>query len=474
MKSKWFLIALLSLFTFSAIAADPPWRYQLLEGSSLADECLICGRPTIIIPMRGSFTLRRGSVSPISQTFSIENANFQAGPDYTFQGSGTYTLSGDFVVHQSMTLTGELKTATETKQVAFTNETTEITRRWPMLSATLMQTNGTLASTTALSIAAAPLQEIWFSTSTNFTRAIKVDNSVSDGDLLSSAGRIVKHNSDFQEHFPGPTFLNMGLDAVDVVPGKGIAFSTLTKGVLSDGDFAFERNGAVTHWQDFMLNIAPSLTTNPGLDALRVEGANKIYFSTKEDVAGVDGPIGNGDILLVDTDAATGSVFRKNADLLAQFHPSEAKDYGLDAFYIWPSGEIWFSTATNFTDTQLGAISEGDLLSDAGYIVYHNADLTAALQPVDNPPTDFGLDAVFVISDFDAIEGGATLQAVANSADDSVVISWKSGGRVFQVERARDVAGPWEAVTPIIPDLSFEDLDNVSAHPGGFYRVRQW
>src|ERR1043166_9521586 len=80
MKSKWFLIALLSLFTFSAIAAEPPWRYQLLEGSSLADECLICGRPTIIIPMRGSFTLRRGSVSPISQTFSIENANFQAGP----------------------------------------------------------------------------------------------------------------------------------------------------------------------------------------------------------------------------------------------------------------------------------------------------------------------------------------------------------------------------------------------------------
>src|SRR5205823_2755971 len=149
-----------------------------------------------------------------------------------------------------------------------TNDSGAITRRWPMLAATLKQTNGTLASTITLTIAAAPLREIWFSTGTNFTRAIKgLDNSVSDGDLLSTAGRVVKRNSDFQAHFPGPTYENMGLDAVDILPGAEIAFSTDTLGVLSDGDFAFARSGQIIHWQDFMQTIDPGLANDPGLDA---------------------------------------------------------------------------------------------------------------------------------------------------------------------------------------------------------------
>jgi len=462
------------LITTIGNAADLAWRYQLLEGSFLMDDCLICGRPSFNIPMRGSFTLRRVEVSPISTKYVIENANFKAGPDYSFSGSGTYTTSGDFVLRQAMTLTGELQTAAEAKQVAFTNETAAITRRWPMLYVTLRQTNGTLASTITLTIAAAPLQEIWFSASTNFTRAIKLDNTVSDGDLLSTVGRIVKRNSDFQEHFPGPTFLNIGLDAVDILPGAEIAFSTETKGVLSDGDYAFANTGAVTQWQDFMNIIAPDLASDPGLDALQVDDLNRIYFSTKQDIAGSVGPIGNGDILFVDPEAGTGDIFRSNADLLSQFHPAEPKDYGLDALYIWPTGEIWFSTATDFSDTQLGPITAGDLLSDAGYIVYHNADLTAALMPLGDPPTDFGLDALVVISDFVADGSKTTLKASLATDNDTVILNWQGQGRVFRLERARDITGPWEAITPIVPAVSFEDTDHISQQQRAFYRVQQW
>lgn len=473
MKIKWLiLIACLLFNTVRAATPEPAMRYQLLEGSFLMDECLICGRPSFNIPMRGSFYLRRIAVGPLATDYAIENADFQAA-DYTFKGSGTYRLGGDFVLTQTITLSGDLQTANETRKVAFTNEGSALTRHVPMFFATLKQTNGTFVSTITLTVAAAPLQEIWFSTATNFTRAIKVDNSVSDGDLLSTAGHIVKRNSDFQAHFPGPTFLTMGLDAVDVLPGEGIVFSTETKGVLSDGDFAFERTGDITHWQDFMTIVADA-PSDPGLDGLHVESANKIYFSTKENLNGFAGPIGNGDILLIETTAPTGEIFRSNAELLDRFHPKEVKDYGLDAFYIWPNGEIWFSTATNFNDTQLGPISGGDLLSDAGYIVYRNADLTAALLPLGDPPTDFGLDAVVVVSDFTGVDGDATIMAKLDRPTGVVTLSWKGAGREFQVERASEVAGPWEPVSPVIADLSYEDPQSITASGRAFYRVRQW
>lgn len=422
--------------------------------------------------MRGSFNLRRTEATPFATRYVIENAQFTAG-DYVFTGGGTYETSGDFVLRQTMTLTGELKTSSATNTVGFANNTGAITRRWPMLAATLTQTNGTLGSTITVTIAAAPLREIWFSTATNFTRAIKVDNTVSDGDLLSSAGRIVKRNGDLQ-NFPGPTYLNIGLDAMDMLPGAEIAFSAETKGVLNDGDIAISPTGTVSRWQDFMPLVAPNLSEDPGLDALQFEGSNKIYFSTKRDFDSPVGTIGNGDILLVDTDAPTGSIFRKNSDLLGRFHPSDATDVGLDALFIWWSGEIWFSTTTGFMDGELGQISTGDLLSDAGYIVYRNSDLTAALQPVGDAPTDFGLDAVYVISDSSAAPEGAKIDAVIVPGNDSILLNWAGQGRVFQVQRARDINGPWEAITPIIPELNYEDLDTISGKQRAFYRVRQW
>lgn len=470
MKTRWVLFfGALLCWTTHAIDSQLNWRYQLLEGSFSADDCLLCGRPTINIPMRGSFMLRRIAATPQATRYVIENASFKAGDSYSFTGSGTYETTGDFVIRQTMTLVGDLTTPSGTKNSTFTNQSSTITRRWPMLAATLTQTNGTLASTITLTIAAAPLQEIWFSTATNFTRAIKVDNEVSDGDLLSSAGRIVKSNGDLQ-NFPGPTYANIGLDAVDLLPGGVIAFSGYAKGVLNDGDYAYSPSGLIFRWQDFMPILSPTLASDPGLDALNFVAPDNFYFSTKQDFDS----FGHGDILTVNTTAGTGGLFKKNADLLVQFHPAEVKDYGLDALYIWPSGEIWFSTTNDFSDSVLGTVTAGDLLSDAGYIVYRNADLTAALQPVGTSPTDFGLDAVAVISDAVVDDGATTIKAVWDSANKGVIVSWKGGGRVFQLERASDVAGPWSAITPIIPDLQFEDFDAAGAQQNSFYRLRQW
>jgi hypothetical protein len=59
--------------------------------------------------------------------------------------------------------------------------------------------------------------------------------------------------------------------------------------------------------------------------------------------------------------STNGQVVRSSGQLYAQFSPKG--DYGLKAFYIWPSGEIWFTPAKGFQDTNLGAIQSGDLLS---------------------------------------------------------------------------------------------------------------
>src|SRR6185436_9858286 len=113
MKIKWLILtACLVLSTARAATPEPAMRYQLLEGSFLMDDCLICGRPSFNIPMRGSFFLRRIAVGPLATDYAVENADFQAA-DYSFKGNGTYRLGGDFVLTQTMTLNGDLQTANE-------------------------------------------------------------------------------------------------------------------------------------------------------------------------------------------------------------------------------------------------------------------------------------------------------------------------------------------------------------------------
>src|SRR5207244_2853539 len=70
-------------------------------------------------------------------------------------------------------------------------------------------------------------------------------------------------------------------------------------------------------------------------------------------------PVRRGDVL-----SSNGTIMRSSKQLLAGFHPvNAANDYGLDALYVWPNGEIWFSTEDDFQDQTLGTISAGDLLS---------------------------------------------------------------------------------------------------------------
>ena len=54
---SWLFLLILAA-TGTLHGADQVWRYQLLEGSTFTDDCPICDRIPIVVPMRGTFQLR--------------------------------------------------------------------------------------------------------------------------------------------------------------------------------------------------------------------------------------------------------------------------------------------------------------------------------------------------------------------------------------------------------------------------------
>jgi len=461
-----FLLALGGSFTLRCeAAAAVDWEYQLLEGSTLLDDCPVCDRLSMPIPMRGSFHLRLLQAGPFKTRYALERIDFRAstnGNNYQVTGSGWFDIGGDFAVTQSAYLDTAIASSFETNHALLTNNSALVTRRFPMMAVQMNQTNGTLAHTFTLQINAAPLRELWFST-----------ESFHDGDLLSMKGRVVKTNGELQAPFPGPKYANVGLDAMDILPGAELAFSIgSSNDVFSDGDLALARSAKILKWPDLLAPLAPIPVVDPGLDALSFETADRIYFSVKRNVNGNEGLLQYGDILWTDLAAQQGGVFRKNSDLLARFNPEDRNvDSGLDALYIWPSGEIWFSTQFNFTDTQLGLIGQGDLLSDNGYIVYRNGDLVAAFKPTE--ARDYGLDALTIVTDVGEVPKAFSLQVGFDLAKATVALDWKASGRVFQVERADEVTGVFAPISEIIPELHWQE-PATSAATTRFYRVRQW
>ena len=477
------------LFTLAPTAAfaqlpttNQPWAYVLVNDSSLIDDCPICARPTIVEPMRGTFQLRRLEENPLRARYALEDIHFAAGNrPYRVTGGGTFEIGGEVAVTLQMSLQLQIDDGSTNKACYFTNSTTTVDRPWPMMDVTLVQTNGTFTQTFTLRLAAAPVREIWFSTVAGFTPSAPLPpfNYVESGDLISSSGRVVKRNADlFTSVGAFPPVPNLGLDAVDILPGGEIAFSlgsgiySTTLGQLQNGDLLSTRGRIIRRNQDLLAAfMTEPATNNVGLDAVQVLDTGEILFSIPTNVfsSQLGVALHRGDLL-----SSTGTILRTNQQLLARFHPaSPTNDYGLDALYLWPSGEIWFSTETGFQDTALGPVLAGDLLSDQGYLVFRNLELLNAFAPIEDP-VDFGLDALYVVTDATPPAPQPLLKIKPGSSTGSASLSWQGQGRVFQIERATAVTGPFQPLSSILPDLFFDDLGALTNHAQSYYRLRQW
>ena len=454
-------------------------RYRLLQESSFIDECLICGRPTIEEPLRGSFDLILLQDTAPYAKYAVQNIDFVAGQGSSFErhitGDGTYVRFEEFAILQDMDLALQIKD-NDTNQLAwFTNESRNVAQPFPIIQVDLKQTNGTLLQTFSIHLLAAPIQEIWFSTSRGFTSTNRFapTNQVTAGDLISDHGRIVKQNLDLGSRLGiMPIVSDLGLDAV-FVKGRGEIFFSLPADVFSEifgpiqhGDLLSNLGYIVKRNQEFLAAFKPVSSNDAGLDAVQVLPDGQILFSIRTNVASKAGLLSRGDIL-----SDQGTIYSTHQELLKNFTPSVTNyDFGLDAFYVFSSGEIWFSTEEGFTDNRLGVISGGDLLSNLGYRVFNNHDLVAAFAPADQS-ADYGLDALFAITDIQPAQPSPQITKLIISGSASH-LEWNGEGAAFQLESTGDLTRPWSPCSPIVPDLMF---DAVSASgPAAFYRLRQW
>lgn len=483
----WTLLAL----AFTTAAQNPPQladhppvvAYTLLDGSFFVDDCLVCGRPTILQPLRGTFDLVLAQNTPPFIKYAVRNVDFTASPGFAGEvqltGNGTYVRFEEFAVLQDMDLALQVKNAFTNRLAYSTNDTRMVEKPFPLIQVNLTQTNGTLLQTFSLNLIAAPLREVWFSTTKTLlsTNRSSPTNLISPGDLISNRGRVVKRNFDLVERLGvEPVVPDLGLDALQVMRRGEILFSipqdvfSETLGPIQHGDLLSSRGAVVKRNQDLLAAFGlPAAQSDAGLDAIQVMPDGEILFSIQSNAV-VNGALtlGRGDVL-----SDRGRVFRRNRELLANFQPALAnRDFGLDALQILPNGEIWFSVEEDFVDNQLGMIQAGDLLSSLGHRVFSNRELVAAFAPSE-PTLDYGLDALFVVTDTKPPRPPPRIVKLLR-ARAAMHIDWDGDGEVFQLERAPSPAGPWWPCSPILPDLSFDDAWDLSAGISDFYRLRQW
>lgn len=472
----------------SADAPAPPpspvWQYTLLPGSQLLDDCPVCDVIPIPAPMGGTFQLRLLEENPLFTTYAVENIEFKAespaGSSYKVTGRGLYQMGGEVARIQEMQLVATIDDGITNTLCWFTNQARAVDRLWPMIQIAMIQTNGTDAETYHMEWRAAPLRQIWFSTARDMTsmRLPAPPNTVSAGDWISSAGRIVRRNEDLMRNLGiVPTASSLGLDAADVLANGEIVFSldedvvSGMLGTIQHGDLLSDRGRRVASNRDLTraFMIMPPVA-DFGLDAVQVRDDGEVWFSIETPVfSGTAKMLGRGDLL-----SSRGLVVRSNEQLLSRFHPPPAVgplplDYGLDAFHVWPSrlgkteppdGEIWFSLEEGFVDGVLGRIQPGDLLSDQGYVVSPNLALVSAFAPEEDL-ADFGLDALYVLF-------GTTPQLGIARSDSGIVIEWDAPLGV--VQEADSPPGPWQDVLPVGSSSPY-----MPASPSGarFFRLRE-
>jgi len=469
-----------------APTTNRPWAYLLLDGSSLLDDCPICDRVAIEEPMRGTFALRLIEQNQLGSRYALEDISLTAGArPYVVKGSGTFEVGGEVALRQQMFLRVEIDDGRTNRLCFFTNTSPALNRAWPMIDSSLDQTNGTPGQVYHLRLAAAPVREIWFSTVASFTSAHgqAPSNHISPGDLVSFSGGIVKRNSELLQRFQMmPVIADLGLDAVYILPGGEIAFSidqdgfSQTLGLIQHGDLLSNKGRILRNNQDLLAPFVPHpALPDAGLDAVQVLDNGDILFSIETNTFSkrLLVTLQRGDLL-----CSTGQVWRSNQQLLSKFHPAEpTNDYGLDAVYVWPQGEIWFSTEAGFQDLALGAILPGDLLSDSGYVVFRNLELLGAFAPLEDL-ADFGLDALFIVTDATPPPPPTpalhinSIGPISSSA--SIGLTWQGQGRVFQVQRADRITDPFGPLSPILTDFFFTDIGTLTNHAQTYYRLQQW
>ena len=147
---------------------------------------------------------------------------------------------------------------------------------------------------------------------------------------------------------------------------------------------------------------------------------------------------------------------------------------GISAFYEDVFSETLGQIQGGFNDTQFGQILAGDVLSDQGFVVYRNLELVSAFAPIEDV-AEFGLDALYIVTDtIPPAPAPRIISAIGPGPGGDFSLNWTGNGRVFQLEKATALTGPFAPISPLMVDLNWVDSSAVQSYSNGFYRLRQW
>ncbi len=445
-------------------------HYTLLNGSYILDDCLICGRPSIFVPIHGGFDVQFGgdTNSLVVTNLAFEGSNYTSSDGH---GTAQMTSNGS---QQDWHLEITINNGFAIEARSYTNVTMDVTRPLPMIYVVVSQLNSTFTHRYEVGIAAAPLRDIWFSLEHDMNSPSRPPDQilVSRGDILSLTN-VVKRAHDLTANFnPTDPFADLGTDALDIRGEHEILFSSNedftsnTLGKVGNGDLLNDQGNIIRKNSELMsaFELDPG-SGDVGLDAVQVM-EEEVLFSIERPVVSnkIGAMLGRGDIL-----SNKGQIIKTGQQLISALHPEVSDgDYGLDALYIWPTGEIWFSV-NDTAGSPEGQIGPGDIVSDRGYIVFKNRDLVRLYEP--SPvETDYGLDALYVITDLANTAPPLRITQIQIS-NGQVILTWENSGGSYQVERADEVSGPYTAVSPVIAANTWSDG---TLKAMAFYRLKRF
>lgn len=167
---------------------NAPQKYTLLIGSELIDDCPICGRPTILAPMTGTFDLQLLDQNPLFTRFNVLNINFHAGTNtglrYKVTGSGTYQIGGEVAVVQNMFLDVEINNGFVTTEALCANTNRGVvSAAWPKIQVSVDETNGTPGQVYHLDLVAIPVPPIRPAAVDYSSRSVRLEWEANGGEF---------------------------------------------------------------------------------------------------------------------------------------------------------------------------------------------------------------------------------------------------------------------------------------------------
>jgi len=138
-----------------------PQVYTLISGSELTDDCPICDRLPIVVPLRGTFSLRVVDQNPILTRYELLDIDLytinQSGLEYSVTGTGIYEIGGEVVLRQDMFLAVDISNDFVATKAQCGNTDASVSVPWPELEISVDQTNGTPAKVYRLKLIAVPI-----------------------------------------------------------------------------------------------------------------------------------------------------------------------------------------------------------------------------------------------------------------------------------------------------------------------------